>query len=70
MYGARHDITHIAGPSCTHFAAKAEFLVEESIRRAHAAGNWTAAQKWNRIQLRMMRFAESPGPMRPAVRAR
>ncbi|WP_070151582.1 hypothetical protein [Sphingobium phenoxybenzoativorans] len=63
MYAAHYDAAQIAGPSTYSFSRKAEFLVEESIRRARDAENWPDLKKWYRIRLRMKRFAQSPGPM-------
>jgi hypothetical protein len=68
MYAAQYDVAQIAGKSTYSFSRKAEFLVEESIRRARDAQNWSDLRKWYRIRLRMKRFAQSPGPMPPDFR--
>jgi hypothetical protein len=48
------------------FSDRAEYLVDESINRANAAGNWPDLQKWHRVRLRMQRFARSAGPACPS----
>lgn len=69
-YIARTHRIDFAETFADTFADKAEFLVDDSIRRALEARNWPEVLKWRRIRLRMHRFALSPGPERPASRAK